>query len=93
MMNRRSIFLVAVTLAVILMLGSLTLAQAGKDQGGAYAIQIEAAAGGRYHLDGGGWQVQGAAAGGGYHLAGIAGPAGGGTPCCCFYLPCTLRGE
>lgn len=92
-MNRSSILLVAVTMAAILLLGSLTLVQAGKDQGGGYTVQIKAVAGGGYHLDGGGWQVQGAAAGGGYHLASIAAPAGGGTPCCCVHLPCMLRDQ
>lgn len=90
-MNRQWVLLVVVTLAVTLALGSLAVVQAGKDQGGRYAVEITDAAGGRYVLDNGGWQVQGSASGGGYHLLAVTGPAGGGTPCCCSYVPCILR--
>lgn len=90
-MNRQWVFLVVVTLAATLALGGLALAQAGKDEGGGYAVEMTGAAGGGYALDGGGWQVQGSASGGGYHLLAATNPAGSGTPCCCTYMPCILR--
>ena len=90
-MNKRIAIILVVALTGGLALGGVTAAQAGKDQAGAYAVRIEAAAGGSYHLDGGGWQVQGAASSPGYHLVAPAGATGGGTPCCCSYLPCLFR--
>lgn len=90
-MNRQWIALVVVTFAVILSLGGLALAQAGKDSGGGYVVERGTAAGGSYQLDAGAWQVQGVATGGGYRLEGLNAATGGGTPCCCVHLPCTLR--
>jgi hypothetical protein len=90
-MNKRLILILVVSLTVALALNGMALAQPGKDQAGAYAIQVEAAAGGSYHLDSGGWQVQGVAGGPGYTLEAVSAPAGSGIPCCCTWLTCIQR--
>ena len=87
-MNRQMAIILVVALIGALALGGVTAAQVGKDQTGAYAVWIEAAAGGSYHLDGGGWQVQGAASSPGYHLEAPGGATEGCTPCCCSCMPC-----
>ena len=100
-MNTRIAVILVVALAGVLALSGSVLAHPGpaqdgpaqdaKDSPGPYAVRMQAAAGGAYHLDGGGWQVRGAAGGPGYRLEVVASPAGTGTPCCCTYLPCILR--
>ena len=90
-MNKRMAIIFVVVLTGALVLGGMALAQAGDEPAGPYAVRMAAAAGGGYHLDGGGWQVQGAAGGPGYRLEPPA-TLGGGTPCCCTYLPCIQRG-
>ena len=90
-MNKRLILMLVVALTVALALNGMALAQADKDQAGAYAVQVEAASGGNYHLDSGGWRVQGVARGAGYHLEAVSAPAGSGIPCCCTYLACIQR--
>jgi hypothetical protein len=87
--------LIAVTLLLVAGMGqgaaALPLAHAAKDGTGVYAVQIQAAAGGRYHLDSGDWRVQGVSGGSGYHLEVVVAPAGSGIPCCCTYLTCIQR--
>jgi hypothetical protein len=87
------VVLIAVTLLLVVGMGpgaaAPPLAPAARDGNGVYAVRIEAAAGGRYHLDSGSWQVHGAAAGPGYHLEPAA-PTGSGIPCCCVWVPLVL---
>jgi len=92
-MNKRLILMLIVALTVALALNGMALAQADKDQAGAYSVQIEGASGGNYHLDSGGWRVEGVAGGPGYHLEAVSAPAGSGTPCCCTYLTCIKRSQ
>jgi hypothetical protein len=92
-MNKRLILMLVVTLTVALALNCMALAQADKDQAGAYAVQVEAASGGSYHLDSGGWRVEGVAGGSGYHLEAVSAPAGNGIPCCCTWLTCIQRSQ
>ena len=42
-----------------------------------------------YHLTGQSWEAEGVLTGPGYRLGTAI--TGTGTPCCCVYLPCTLR--
>jgi hypothetical protein len=88
-MNKRLILMLVVVLIVALALNGMALAD--KDQAGAYGVQIEAASGGSYHLDSGGWRVHGVAGGAGYHLEAVSAPAGSGIPCCCTWLTCIQR--
>jgi sugar lactone lactonase YvrE len=94
-MNKRAAVILLLALVAVLVLEGVVTpgqaAQADKDGSGVYAIWMEVAAGGSYHLDAGTWQVQGTADGPGYHLESLAVPAGTGTPCCCAHLPCILR--
>jgi hypothetical protein len=90
-MNKRVILMLVVALIATLALNGMALAQADKDQAGTYGVQMDAASGGSYHLDGGGWRVQGEAGAPGYHLEVVADPEGSGIPCCCTYLTCVLR--
>lgn len=80
---------VAVLLCSLLLVGSVALAQFGGPPG--YVVKQGTLSGGGYHLTSTTWQARGIASGGGYRLAGPASPAGIGTPCCCNYLPLTLR--
>jgi hypothetical protein len=73
------------TLAVLVLLGSVTLAQAGRQPPLSWYV-----AGGGYRLTGLAWQVSGTASGGRYRLVGPASP-GEGNQCCCTYLPCVVR--
>lgn len=92
-MNKRLILMLVVALTVALALNGMVLAQTDKDHAGAYGVQMEAASGGSYHLDSGGWRVQGVAGGSGYHLEAMSVFAGSGTPCCCTYLTCIQRNQ
>jgi len=72
---------------------------AGKEPGAGYAVQPGTAAGGGYQLGGADWAVRGissaslgTAGGGGFRLEAGSGVRGTGTPCCCSYLPCSLKG-
>lgn len=66
----------------------------GKDAAGDYAVQAGTAAGGAYRLATGwqDWSVRGAAVGGSYRIEVVGAVRGTGTPCCCSYLPCALKG-
>ena len=78
-MNRRLLLLLTIALVMGLALGSW-LARAESAP--------EAAS---YHLESGGLRVMGASSGGSYRLLLPEASAGGGTPCCCMYLPCVRR--
>ena len=66
----------------------------GKDPAAVYAVRAGAAAGGGYQLMTGwqDWSVRGAASGGSYRIEVVGAVRGTGTPCCCSYLPCALKG-
>jgi len=81
-MNRRIMILVVITLVVWLALGGWWLAQA--------ASHPEAAA---YRLETGGIRVVGVSSGAGYRLELPGSTSGGGTPCCCAYIPCIWKVE
>ena len=102
-MNKRVAMVMIVALAALLLAGGLTAAEpigttgqppAGKDAAGGYAVQAGTAAGGGYQLATGwqDWSVRGAAGGGSYRLDVVGAVRGTGTPCCCSYLPCALKG-
>lgn len=65
-----------------------------KDAAANYAVQAGTAAGGAYQLATGemSWSVRGATGGGSYRLNLVSAVRGTGTPCCCSYLPCVLKG-
>jgi len=104
--NRRVAMVMIVALVALLLAGGLTAAQSlpsrgttgqplsGKGAAGGYAVQAGTAAGGAYQLAAGwqGWSVRGAAGGGSYRLDVVSAVRGTGTPCCCSYLPCALKG-
>ena len=66
----------------------------GKAPAAVYAVRAGAAAGGGYQLMTGwqDWSVRGAASGGSYRIEVVGAVRGTGTPCCCSYLPCALKG-
>ena len=79
---------------VLLLLGGATLAQSREPLPVQYAVtQGATVSGGLYRLTSQAWQVRGAADGDGYHLTVLLEPTGTGTPCCCSYLPCMLKGD
>jgi len=87
------------TIAALLLLGSVALAQSGGQPVlSGYTVERGTATGGGYRLtslafrnaQGDTWQVSGTSSGGGYRLLGPASPAGG-NQCCCTYLPCVVR--
>jgi hypothetical protein len=63
-----------------------------KEPAAGYAVQPGTAAGGAYQLKGADWSVRGTASGGNYQLDVVNAASGTGTPCCCSYLPCLLKG-
>ena len=66
-----------------------------KDTAAGYAVQSGTAAAGAYRLAAGesaGWSVRGATGGGSYRLDVVSAVRGTGTPCCCSFLPCVLKG-
>ena len=105
-MNKRVAMVMIMALVALFVAGGLTAAQspslpgtAGqplpvKDPAGDYAVQAGTAAGGAYRLATGwqDWSVRGAAGGGSYRLDVVSAVRGTGTPCCCSYLPCALKG-
>ena len=79
------------TIAVLLLLGSVALAQSGRQPSLSwYTVGGGTVVGGGYRLTGQAWHVSGVASGGRYRLQGPASP-GGGNQCCCAYLPCVVR--
>jgi hypothetical protein len=97
-MKARTVTLV--TLAALLCLGGVALAQSGgAGPAPEYVVQAMTSAGGTYQLasltlrqaQGDAWQVSGTATGGGYALAARFAPTLRGSGCCCTYLPCLLR--
>ena len=63
---RAALFIAAIA---VVLLSALALAQSGEhDPLGGYAVEPGTASGGRYHLNGLVWQMDGAANGGGYRL-------------------------
>ena len=105
-MNRRLATMMIVALVALLVAGGLAAAQSpsspgtagqplpGKDPAAVYAVQAGTAAGGAYRLASGwqDWSVRGAASGGSYRVEVVGAARGTGTPCCCSYLPCALKG-
>ena len=106
-MNRRVAMVMIVALAALLVAAGLTVAQPlpalgtavqplpVKDAAADYAVRAGTAAGGAYRLAAGewaGWAVRGATSGGSYRLEVVSALRGTGTPCCCSYLPCALKG-
>ena len=105
-MNKRVAIMLVLALAALLVAGGLTAAQPlptlatvdqplpGKDPAEVYAVRAGAAAGGGYQLMTGwqDWSVRGAASGGSYRIEVVGAVRGTGTPCCCSYLPCALKG-
>ena len=81
------------TIAALLLLGSVALAQSGGQPVlSGYTVERGTATGGGYRLTSlvHTWQVGEVASGGGYRLLRPASP-GGGNQCCCTYLPCVVR--
>ena len=81
------------TIAALLLLGSVALAQSGGQPVlSGYTVERGTATGGGYRLTSlaHAWQVGEVASGGGYRLLRPASP-GGGNQCCCTYLPCVVR--
>jgi hypothetical protein len=81
------------TIAALLLLGSVALAQSGGQPVlSGYTVERGTATGGGYRLMSlvHTWQVGEVASGGGYRLLRPASP-GGGNQCCCTYLPCVVR--
>jgi hypothetical protein len=82
---------ISVALVALLLLGSVALAQSGRQPPLSwYVVEGGTVVGGNYRLTGLAWQVSGAASGGRYRLLGPASPSGG-NQCCCTYLPCVVR--
>lgn len=80
-------------IVVLLLLGGAALAQSSESPPVQYAVTQRAISGGLYRLTSQAWQVRGVADGDGYHLTVSLRPTGTGTPCCCSYLPCMLKGD
>ena len=79
------------TVAALLLLSAVTLAQSGgRFPSAPYMVERGTASGGLYRLTGLAWQVEGAADGGGYRLS-PATPTLRGNGCCCTWIPCVLR--
>jgi len=82
---------ILVTIAALVLLSSVALAQSGRQPPLPwYIAEGETVGGGSYRLTGLAWEVSGVASGGGYRLVGPASPSGG-NQCCCTYLPCVVR--
>ena len=84
---------IVLLIVVLLLLSGAALAQSSEPPPVQYAVVQGAVSGGLYRLTSRAWQVRGAADGDGYHLTVLLGPTGTGTPCCCSYLPCMLKGN
>jgi len=97
-MSKRVAMVMIVALAALLLAGGLTAAQSpslpGKEPAAIHAVQAGTAAGRAYRLASGwqDWSVRGAASGGSYRIEVVGAVRGTGTPCCCSYLPCALKG-
>ena len=106
-MSKRVATVMIVALAALLLAGGLTAAQSPsspgmtgqslpvKDAAASYAVWAGTAAGGAYRLAAGEsavWSVRGATGGGSYRLDVVSAVRGTGTPCCCSFLPCVLKG-
>ena len=104
-MNKRVATVMIMVLVALFVAGGLTAAQSPSLPGTAgqpllgkaaasYAVRAGTAAGGGYQLAAGwqDWSVRGAAGGGSYRLDVVGAVRGTGTPCCCSYLPCALKG-
>jgi hypothetical protein len=84
---------IVLLIVILLLLGGAALAQSSEPPPVQYAVTQGVASGGLYRVTGQAWQVRGVADGDGYHLTVSLGPTGTGTPCCCSYLPCMLKGD
>ena len=85
--------IIVLLVVVLLLLGGVALAQSREPPPVQYAVTQGAVSGGLYRLTSQAWQVRGVADGSGYRLTVLLGPTGTGTPCCCSYLPCLLKGD
>ena len=91
-MMKRWMAILATIVGLLMVGGTVTLAQPGGQPPPARSIVRQgAASGGQYQLASFGWQVRGVSAGAGYHLKSAVQPAGTGTPCCCTFLPCVVK--
>ncbi|MBN1954916.1 MAG: hypothetical protein JW900_07680 [Anaerolineae bacterium] len=84
---KRILVIVVAALACLLIVGGVGLAASSGPPGLAAAEGLSP--GGGYRLTSLSCDVDGTVSGPGYRLAGTV--DGTGTPCCCVYLPCTLR--
>jgi hypothetical protein len=84
---------IVLLIVILLLLGGAALAQSSEPPPVQYAVAQGVASGGLYRLTSQVWRVRGVADGDGYHLTVLLEPTGTGTPCCCSYLPCMLKGD
>jgi len=86
MSGRRFLIILVVALVCLAILGGVVWAASSNP-----STQDQPAPGspGEYYLTSRSWEADGTLVGPGYQLRGTV--TGTGTPCCCSYLPCTLR--